>query len=116
MQIVSSSGFECEKHLPNSPAEMFNKSEVTYMHEGKRRQLTITYVRYFDTYLEEQNIYNPEETGIPFYQIYALLILMKHNGYVESEQLYYNNTQKFLDSFNQEDIPEAISTYRSLQN
>lgn len=116
MQIVSSSGFECEKHLPSSSADMFNKSQVTYIHEGKQRQLTVTYVRYFETYMEEQNIYKAEETGIPFYQICALLILMKHNGYVETEQLYYNNTARFLEAFNQEDIPKAISTYQSLQN
>lgn len=116
MQILSSSGYECEKHLPNSPADMFNKSDVTYMYDNKKRHLNITYVRYFEQYMQEENIYNPEETGVPFYQICALLILMKNNGFVDAEMLYYNNTKNFLNAFNQEDIPEAISIYKSLQN
>jgi hypothetical protein len=114
MKILSSSGLECVKKLPTSPEDFFNQSEVSYDHNGQRRILKLTYVRYFEQYMEENGIYNAEEMGLPFYHIAALLILMKNNGYVDGDQLYYNSTDRFLASFNQDDIPEAISMYKSL--
>lgn len=116
MQIVSSSGYECEKELPTTLEDLFNKSDVLYNHEGKKRKLNITYVRYFEEYMKEQNIYNPDEAGVPFYHLCALLILMKNNGFVDGDHQYYNDTTKFLRAFNQKDIPEALSIYKSLQN
>jgi hypothetical protein len=114
MKIFSSSGFECEKKLPTTLEDLFNQSDVSYEHNGEKRNLNVTYVRYFDQYMQENEIYDGEETGIPFYDIAALLILIKNNGYVDGVRLYYNNTEKFLASFNKDDISEAISMYKSL--
>lgn len=114
MKIYKSHGFECEKKLPTTLEDLFNQSIVEYEYEGQKRVLTVTYVRYFDQYVQENDIYNAEETNVPFYHIVALLVLMKNNGYVEGERLYYNNTKQFLNAFNKEDIDKALSTYNSL--
>lgn len=113
MNIYSSSGFECEKKLPTTLEDLFNQSDVLYDHQGKKRNLNITYVRYFDQYMKENGIYDEEEAKIPFYQVAALLILMKNKGYVDALRLYYNNTDKFLASFNIEDIPKALTIHKS---
>jgi hypothetical protein len=114
MKIFSSSGFEMEKKLPTTLEDLFNQSDVSYEHNKEKRNLNVTYVRYFDQYMKENGIYDCEETGIPFYHIAALLILIKNKGYVDVLRLYYNTTDKFLASFNQDDIPEAISMYKEL--
>ncbi|MDQ0340323.1 hypothetical protein J2S00_003132 [Caldalkalibacillus uzonensis] len=115
MKIYHCSGFECEKALPTTMEDQFNESEVVYDHLGEKRTLTVTYVRYFDTYVQENNIYDAGQTGVPFYHLVALLVLMKHHGFVDARRLYYNDTKKFLKAFNQEDIEQALSIYRSLQ-
>ncbi|WP_202081030.1 hypothetical protein [Caldalkalibacillus salinus] len=114
MDILYSTGFECEKKLPTTLEDLFNQSDVTYHYEGEERQLNVTYVRYFDQYMQEQGIYDAEKTGVPFYHIAALLILMNHKGYVQGNRLYYNDTDQFLQAFNQEDIPKALDIYQSL--
>jgi len=114
MKIRRSSGFECEKQLPTTLEDLFNQSDVVYELNGEEKQLNITYVRYFDQYLKEQNIYNDEETGVPFYDIAALLILLKHKGNIEARRLYYNDTKEFLNAFKTEDIPQALDIYKSL--
>jgi hypothetical protein len=114
MKIIRSSGFECEKKLPTTLEDLFNQSNVVYAYNGKEKMLNVTYLRYFDQYLKEQNIYNEEDTGVPFYEISALLILMNYHGLVEATRLYFNNTNEFLHSFKQEDIKEALSIYKSL--
>lgn len=114
MKIFKSHGFECEKKLSTTLEDLFNQSDVIYAYEGAERKLNVTYVRYFDQYLQEQGIYNQEETGVPFYHIAALLILMKQGGYVSDHRLYYNDTEQFLKAFNQEDIHKALELYKSL--
>lgn len=112
MKIISCSGFECEKELKTTLEDLFNQSDVVYEYEGQERTLNVTYVRYFDEYLNENQIYEHEE--IPFYQIAALLILLKSNGYVDDKRLYFNDTEKFLKSFHKDDIPKALEIYQSL--
>lgn len=112
MNIVSCSGFECEKKLPTTLEDLFNQSDVVYMHEGKERKLNVTYVRYFDQYVHEQGIYSSEETGVPFYHLVALLVLMKNDGYVADQRLYFNDTEAFLRAFRREDIRQALTLYK----
>jgi hypothetical protein len=112
MNVISCSGFECEKKLPTTLEDLFNQSDVVYLHEGVERKLNVTYVRYFDQYMQEQGIYSAEETGVPFYHIAALLILMKHNGYVADQRLYFNETEPFLRAFRREDIGQAVKIYQ----
>ncbi|GAA0382751.1 hypothetical protein [Bacillus horti] len=116
MKILSSSGFECEKKLSTTLEDLFNQSDVVYEHQGKNKGLNVTYVRYFDQYLQEQSIYDGEATGVPFYEIAALLILKKNNGFVDANRLYYNTTEKFLAAFDPEDINEALSIHSSTKN
>ncbi|WP_025028288.1 hypothetical protein [Caldalkalibacillus mannanilyticus] len=113
MKIYHCSGFECEKQLPTTLEDLFNQSDVLYDIDGSEKKLNVTYVRYFDQYLKEQAIYNEEETGVPFYHIAALLILMKHGGQIDASRLYYNDTKEFMNAFNTQDIPEAISIFKS---
>lgn len=114
MNILKSSGYEMEKQLPTTLEDLFNLSQVQYEDSGIKKELYVTYVRYFDQYLKENNIYNEEETELSFYHIAALLILLKNNGHVDAERLYFNSTDTFLASFNKTDIEEAISIYKSL--
>lgn len=114
MKIRSCSGFECEKAQNNSPEDLFNQSDVNYEHQGEEKVLNVTYVRYFDQYLQEQGIYDMEKTDVPFYQIYALLILLKNGGYVDAYRLYISDTEQFLASFDQKQIDEALSIYQSV--
>lgn len=114
MKIYKSSGYEMEKKLPTTLEDLFNLSQVEYDQNGEKKDLFVTYVRYFDQYLQENGIFKEEEHGIPFYHIAALLILIKNNGHVDAERLYFNDTDKFLSSFNKEDIDEAISIYKSI--
>src|SRR5690625_4913784 len=115
MKIFQSSGFEYEKAMPASPEDLFNESEVVYEYEGKKRTLTVTYVRYFDTYLAENNIYDADQTGVSFYEVAALLILMKNEGYVAGQRLYYSDTEQFMAAFDQEEIDRAMEIYRGLE-
>lgn len=115
MQIYECTGFEYEKSLPNSPEDMFNESVVVYDHNGKKHTLHVTYVRYFDTYVAENNIYDAEQTGIPFYHLVALLILLKNEGEIKAQRLYFSDTEKFLSAFNPGDIPKAVEIYKQTQ-
>ncbi len=115
MNIISCSGFECEKKLPTTLEDLFNQSDVVYEINQSKKHLNVTYVRYFDTYLLEQNIYDTEKTGIPFYHICALLILLKQ-GTVDAQRLYYNDTQKFLRAFNPADIDKVLNIYRQVSH
>lgn len=114
MKIYHCQGWEFEKSLPNSPEDLFNGSEAVYDDAGRQKKLTVTYVRYFDTYVQENHIYDPEKTSVPFYHLVALLILLKNGGKVNASRLYYNDTNQFLEAFNPEDIPKALEIYRSL--
>jgi len=114
MKIYQCSGFEYEKSLPNSPEDLFNESEVVYDDQGQKKRLNVTYVRYFDTYVAENNIYDPSHTGVPFYHLVALLILLKNQGNISATRLYFSDTDQFLSAFNQEDIEKALEIYRSL--
>lgn len=114
MKIIHSSGFECEKKLSTTLEDLFNQSDVTYMHQGQERKLNVTYVRYFEQYMQENQIYDAEKTGVPFYKVAALLILLTNKGYVEANRLYYNDTNEFLAAFNQEQISEALQIYTSI--
>lgn len=114
MKIYHCSGRELEKSLPNSPEDLFNESEVVYDDEGHQKKFTVTYLRYFDQYVQENNIYDPSQTSVPFYHLVALLILLKNKGKIQASRLYINDTQLFLAAFDPEDIPRGLEIYHSV--
>lgn len=116
MKIITCTGFECEKALPTTVEDQFNQSEVEYEQDGKQRSFTVIYVRYFDEYVSEKGIYNSEEAGVPFYNIVALLILLKQKDKQLGSRIYFNNTERFLKAFNLDDISEALSIYQQVLN
>lgn len=98
MNILSVEGGSLPAGKGGSPSDTFDESVVTYQVGKETKTLTVTYVRYFQSVLAEQGIYDHEKEGIPLYKIVALLYLEKHPNSKESRH-YYNDTKHFLQLF-----------------
>jgi hypothetical protein len=105
LQIIECIGFELEKEKPNTPEDFFNRSEITFLDEGKEKTLHILYVRYFDQILQEFTPYHQDpifgvgESSVYFKDIVALVCLLKDPKLRSQKRLYINSKDEFASYF-----------------
>ena len=105
MEILSCIGYELLKEKPNSPEDFFNRSIVTYKHNGKIKEFQVIYIRYFEEVLlqtENEEISQIKELLTVDYtlkDIIALLTLLQNPGFQERKRVYINSESTFLAIF-----------------
>jgi hypothetical protein len=105
LQIIECIGFELEKAKPNTPEDFFNRSEITFLDEGKEKTLHILYVRYFDQIFQEFTPYHQDpifgvgESSVYFKDIVALVCLLKDPELRSKKRLYINSKYEFASYF-----------------
>jgi hypothetical protein len=110
MIIKECRGYELEKEKSNTSEDYFNRSEITYIENGKEKQLHVLYVRYYEENFKE---YTPFESN-PVFQIgdkeiyirdmVALTCLLKNPGLRHRKRLYINTEKEFKFYFQEVDF------------
>lgn len=118
-------GYELEKEKSNTSEDFFNRSEVTFIVDGKERTLHVLYVRFFDEQFHEftpyqQNpIFTHGETEVTLKDIVALVCLLKNPGLRNRKRLYINSKQEFASYFqdiNYDKLPEMVLAIKEKKN
>ncbi|KAB2443764.1 hypothetical protein [Bacillus luti] len=110
MIIIGYAGYELEKAKPNTSEDFFNRSEVTYILNGKEQTFSVLYLRYFEEVLQEITPFegNPvckvEEQDIYLRDIVAISCLVKDKELRAQKRLYLNNIEEFKQYFNDETV------------
>ncbi|WP_028400442.1 hypothetical protein [Ectobacillus panaciterrae] len=105
MEIKEIKGYELVKAQANTSEDFFNRSEVTYMHEGTERTLHVLYIRYFEEQLQQFTPFsgNPVfivgERGIEFKEIAALACLLQDPQLINRKRMYINTLEEFRTYF-----------------
>ncbi|MEJ8546707.1 hypothetical protein [Brevibacillus borstelensis] len=98
MKILSVAGESVPPSKGGSPADTFERSMASYEKEGQQKNITVTYVRYFEKVLAEKGIYDQEAEGVPVNRLAAVLYL-EHHGETRENRHYINDTEDFLKLF-----------------
>jgi hypothetical protein len=118
-------GYELEKEKSNTSEDFFNRSEVTFVEDGKEKTLHVLYVRYFDEIFNEFTPYqqNPilvqGEVEVTFKDIVALICLIKNPGMRHRKRLYINSKQEFASYFQDIEynkLPEILLAVKQKKN
>ncbi|KAA0766863.1 hypothetical protein [Bacillus sp. SH5-2] len=110
MIIIGYAGYELEKAKPNTSEDFFNRSEVTYILNGKEKTFSVLYLRYFEEVLQEITPFegNPvckvEEQDIYLRDIVAISCLVKDKVLRAQKRLYLNTIEEFKQYFNDETV------------
>ncbi|WP_462412509.1 hypothetical protein [Neobacillus sp. Marseille-QA0830] len=117
MLIKQCKGYELEKEKSNTSEDFFNRSEVTYLENGKERTLHVLYVRYFEQVLNEFTPFQQDPVfciqgkDVYFKDLAALVCLLKNPGLKGRKRLYINSKHEFSSYFqgiNFEKLPEIF--------
>ncbi|MEH7441756.1 hypothetical protein V7201_05390 [Bacillus sp. JJ1122] len=117
MLIKQCVGYELEKEKSNTSEDFFNRSEVTFVEDGKEKTLHVLYVRYFDeligsiTPFEADPPFKAGSSEVYLRDLVALAALLKNPGYRHRKRVYINVQREFADIFNGLDfnkLPEII--------
>jgi hypothetical protein len=112
MKILSVKGYELEKELPNTSEDFFNRSEVTFVHNGEEHTFHLLYVRYFEenmkanTPFEENPVFSIGDRDYRLADIVALTALKKFPQYMERKRMYINEEEKFAELFKDINVDE----------
>ncbi|HGH7179321.1 hypothetical protein DXB51_08290 [Bacillus cereus] len=110
MIIIGYAGYELEKAKPNTSEDFFNRSEVTYILNGKEKTFSVLYLRYFEEVLQEITPFegNPvckvEEQDIYLRDIVAISCIVKDKELRAQKRLYLNTIEEFKQYFNGETV------------
>ncbi|MFJ8527159.1 hypothetical protein [Bacillus sp. NPDC094106] len=110
MIIIGYAGYELEKAQPNTSEDFFNRSEVTYIVNDQKKNLSVLYVRYFEEILEEitpfegNPVFKIEEQDIYLRDIVALTCLVKNKELVGQKRVYMNMVEDFQQYFNDKTV------------
>lgn len=117
MLIKQCVGYELEKEKSNTSEDFFNRSEVTFVEDGKEKTLHVLYVRYFDeligsiTPFEADPVFKAGSREVYLRDLVALAALLKNPGYRHRKRVYINVQKEFADIFNGLDfnkLPEIV--------
>ena len=106
MLIKQCVGYELEKEKSNTSEDFFNRSEVTFVEDGKEKTLHVLYVRYFDeligsiTPFEADPIFKSGSREVYLRDLVAIAALLKNPGYRHRKRVYINVKKEFADIFN----------------
>ena len=110
-------GYELEKEKSNTSEDFFNRSEVTFVEDGKEKTLHVLYVRYFDEIFNEFTPYteDPIFYEVEFKDIVALVCLIKNPGLRHRKRLYISTKNELAAYFKDIDfnkLPEIFNTLK----
>ncbi len=113
MKILSVAGENVPTGKGGSPADTFDRSEVTYQVGNETKTLTLTYVRYFASMLAEQGKYDQEAGGVPVNRIAGVLFL-EQNPNVKESRHYISDADQFLQLFEGFSVEDFRAKYSAL--
>ncbi|AIM15493.1 MULTISPECIES: hypothetical protein [Neobacillus] len=120
MQVLKCRGYELEKQKSNTSEDFFNRSEITFVDDGKERTLHVLYLRYFDeifqefTPFEQDPIFSGSGYEVHFKDIVALVCLLKNPGLRERKRLYINSKYEFASYFQNIHFDKLREIFESL--
>lgn len=121
MLIKNCSGYELEKEKPNTSEDFFNRSEVTFIEDGKEKTLNVLYVRFFEeqisefTPFESNQVFQVGSRSIEFKDIVAVVCLMKNPGLRHRKRLYISSMVEFASYFKDVNFDKVESMFHSLE-
>lgn len=121
MLIKQCVGYELEKEKSNTSEDFFNRSEVTFVEDGKEKTLHVLYVRYFDelvgriTPFEQNPLFNAGNKQIFMKDLVALAALLKNPGYRHRKRVYISEQREFTDIFKGLDFNKIPGIYEGIE-
>ena len=121
MKIISCRDYELEKAKSNTSEDFFNRSEITFIEDGKEKTLHVLYIRYFDeifnefTPFKQDPIFGEGDNSVYFKDIVALVCLLKDPDLRHRKRLYVNSKQEFAAYFKEIDYKKLPEIFASLQ-
>lgn len=121
MIIKKSIGYELEKEKSNTSEDFFNRSELTYIDEGKEKTLHVLYLRYFDELFtefvpfENDPMFNAGGKDIYFKDLVALACMIKNPGLRSRKRLYLHTQKEFASYFKGIDYSKVQGIFESVE-
>lgn len=121
MIIKKSIGYELEKEKSNTSEDFFNRSELTYIDEGKEKTLHVLYLRYFDELFtefvpfENDPMFKAEGKDIYFKDLVALACMIKNPGLRSRKRLYLHTQKEFASYFKGIDYSKVQGIFKELE-
>lgn len=121
MLIKQCIGYELEKEKSNTSEDFFNRSEVTFVEDGKEKTLHVLYVRYFDelagsnTPFEQDPIFKAGTKDVYMRDLVALAALLKNPGYRHRKRVYINEQREFADIFKGLDYSKIPGIFEGIE-
>jgi hypothetical protein len=121
LKIISCKGYELEKAKSNTSEDFFNRSEITFVEDGKEKTLHVLYIRYFDeifnefTPFKQDPLFGDGDNSVYFKDIVALVCLLKNPELRHRKRLYVNSKPEFAAYFNEIDYKKLPEIFDSLQ-
>jgi hypothetical protein len=111
-------GYELEKEKSNTSEDFFNRSEVTFMEDGKEKTLHVLYVRYFAESFHEFTPYqqDPIFDEVEFKDIVALVCLIKNPGLRHRKRIYISAKNEFAAYFQDIDFKKLPEIFQALKH
>ncbi|QFT89461.1 hypothetical protein FIU87_12450 [Bacillus sp. THAF10] len=122
MRIVEAKGYELEKAQSNTSEDFFNRSEVTFEMDGKKKTFHVLYIRYFDETFGEfipslsgkvNPLFNMGEFSIFFRDIVAVTCLIKNPAFRDRKRLYINTKEelaRFFEGVSMQKLQELLES------
>src|SRR5574342_326717 len=121
MLIKQCVGYELEKEKSNTSEDFFNRSEVTFVENGKEKTLHVLYVRYFDeligsiTPFEADPAFTAGSRKVFLRDLVVLAALLKNPGYRHRKRVYINVQREFADIFNGLDFKKLLEIVEGIE-
>lgn len=101
MLIKQCAGYQLEKEQSNTSEDFFNRSEVTYVEDGKEKKLHVLYVRYFDEQIDSitpfkaDPVFKAGSREVYLRDVVALACLLKNPEYRDRKRVYINVQKEY---------------------
>lgn len=121
MLIKQCVGYELEKEKSNTSEDFFNRSEVTFVENGKEKTLHVLYVKFFDeligsiTPYEADPVFKAGSREVHLKDLVAIAALLKNPGYRHRKRVYINVQKEFADIFNGLEFSKLPEIFESIE-
>ena len=121
LKVKECTGYELKKEKSNTSEDFFNRSEVTFIEEGKEHTLHVLYVRYFEESFEQyvpystNPLFNAEGRDIYLKDIVALICLLDRPENKKRKRIYISDHSMFAAYLKNADFTEVEKVFSLLQ-